>query len=105
MPTNKQLINIYKKINAKLKKLVNYVGLPEESLDRYFQPNLLILSKEEQYKDKYFYQLASSLQNSGNMSNSIKFNGDNREKIKKALYNFNMDSAWKNFQNEEEYPN
>ncbi len=79
-------IELYKKLYGSLVNYAAAMGIDEVSLQRYFYPKRDITSKG------ILIRLCSSLQNSGRMRNSIKFNDKdttNRMIIKKVLFDFN----------------
>ena len=88
------LVELYKNLYQDLIKLASVAGIDEKGLQKYFAPN------NNKTEDFYFERLCASLQNSGNMSNSIKLrdgNDGNRVAIKAALCDFNLKSAYKKF--------
>lgn len=86
-------IELYKELYSNLVSLALVAGIDEVRLQKYFVPEGDVTSK------CILFRLCSSLQNSGMMSNSIKFNDKdvtNRNIIKKVLLDFNtMEAAAK----------
>ena len=87
-------IKLYYELEEKVRELAEYVGVSDEQLQEYYAPE----------SDKnYLFKLASSLQNSGRMSNSIKFNDKKvenaryRKAISEALSGFQAKDAWENY--------
>ena len=79
---------LYNSLYSKLCSLAAVVGLDEEQLKKYFNPI---------GTSNYLYQLASSLQNSGNMCNSIRYNdptSTNEKIIRSVLDNATMYRNW-----------
>lgn len=87
----KLTIDKYNKIYAIFDGLRSVVGITNEQLP------LLFVPEGSSTTESIFERLCSSLQNSGQMSNSIKFNSDNRELIKNVVYNYNMQKFTKNY--------
>lgn len=79
---------LYKELYRRLVSLARSAGVNEEKLQDYFTPKNKSLLK----------QLAISLQNSGRMQNSIKYD-TNKEKIQTVLNNF-TGTTWKDLYNE-----
>ena len=80
--TKTQAIKIYKVVNKKIMKLAKCYSISKKDLVKhYYQPsyNLATITEAE-----IFMRFAQSLQNSGQMSNSIKFD-DNYEIIKRVV--------------------
>ena len=86
-------IKKYKLIETLFNKLYEIVEIVSESSSKKCElKDLFVPSKNEEDpkndENFIFYRLCISLQNSGHMSQSIKFYGDNKEKIKKVTQNF-----------------
>lgn len=99
----KKLKKLYEVLNEDLIDLAKKSNITSRGLNDYFIPEMK-LEKSKQEGQNYLYRLASSLQNSGMMHNSIRFNEDeNRKKnIKKVLCNWNIKKARENYNSAEE---
>lgn len=87
-------IQIYTKIEKMILDLAEYAGLPGDNLNKYYVPLMqwkkagcpskvsskseLLIKSEELSEEKILEQFARSLQNSGQMRNSIKFDDEQR---------------------------
>ncbi len=90
-------IELYKKLYKKLLDLASIIGIDETGLQRYFIPEGITSS------ESILVHLCSSLQNSGIMRNSIKFNNTNDQSnrciIKKVLFDFNAEKSATTYSN------
>ena len=72
-------IQLYNELYKKLLNISSAAGIERQQLEKYFQPE----------KRSKMYQLAYSLQNSGNMHNSIGIDSKNKRIIEEVLRDFN----------------
>lgn len=84
-------IELYKKLYQNLVNYASVAGIDKAALQKYFIPEGNTSSKS------ILFRLCSSLQNSGMMRNSIKFNDtknlDNRKVIEKVMFGYNTQKA------------
>ncbi len=84
----------YRKIRALYDNLINYIGITDDE-------NKLFIPEGDYTNESIIRGLCSSLQNSGRMINSIKFNDrsdkSNKNSISKALYNYNAEECVKKY--------
>ncbi len=95
-----ELIKLYEILYSNLKDFSSACGLNEEELEEYFIPERHTRFIKKDFTEIILLCLCSSLQNSGMMHNSIRFNEktrSNREIIIKALYNLNLKKCASNF--------
>ena len=92
----RKLEKLYKILFDDLKELAAKSNVSKGELEKYFVPEMK-LKESELEGQNYLYRLASSLQNSGMMHNSIRFNDDEirRSQIKKVLCNWDVKKAYK----------
>lgn len=85
-----KLIKLYIHLRDELIEFASKSGVSD--LEKYFKPDIV-------RKQNYLEILASSLQNSGQMRNSIKFNDSefNHNKIQECLYDFDAKEAKKHY--------
>ncbi len=85
-------IDNYNKILELFEKKAQGTFITTQELQQYFIPEIDLNIKIDRFQiQNYYCRLASSLQNSGNMQNSIKFNDEKShsyEIIKKTLFDF-----------------
>lgn len=91
-------IKIYEMLIEKLYQKALNLGLTVNDLEKYFTPELEYFKYSNPLENEYL-RLASSLQNSGMMHNSIKFNEDNerRKIIQQVLFNFNFEKVLEHY--------
>lgn len=89
-----RLKRLYDILNEDLKLLAEKSNVSPGELNDYFIPEMK-LEKSKQEGQNYLYRLASSLQNSGMMHNSIRFNEDEirNKNIKEVLCNWDITKA------------
>jgi len=83
-------IKLYKALYQNLVSYASVAGLDESALQKYFIP------EGNTSSDSILFRLCSSLQNSGMMRNSIKFNDKDtkcRNIVKKALFSFDANKS------------
>lgn len=83
-------IKLYKALYRNLVSYASVAGVDESALQKYFIP------EGNTSSDSILFRLCSSLQNSGMMRNSIKFNDTDttyRDIVKKVLFNFDANKA------------
>lgn len=89
--TNELYVEIYKMLQKMISHISSAAGIDGENLEKYYVPEAIY------FNQNYLRRLASSIQNSGMMHNSIKFNGENFEHIRTKLYNFDVEESLKNY--------
>ena len=78
---------LYKELYANLISLASVAGIDEAGLQKYFVP------EGNTSPESILFRLCSSLQNSGMMRNSIKFNDEDpayRDAIRKVLFDYDI---------------
>ena len=97
--TNELYVEIFKMLQKMISHISSAAGIDGENLEKYYIPEAVY------FNQNYLRRLASSLQNSGMMHNSIKFNGENFDHIRKKLYDFSIEECLENYSNYEELYN
>ena len=92
----KKLAQLYKILSKDLDRLAAKSNVSCDELEKYFIPEMR-LKESKREGQNYLYRLASSLQNSGMMRNSIRFNDDEirRTQIKEVLLDWDIKKARK----------
>lgn len=97
-------VEIYNKILEFFERKIQGTYITEEEKQKYFIPEIELKIDLKRFEIQSFYcRLASSLQNSGNMQNSIKFNNQDSENyriIKNTLFDFDARRVLKEYDNE-----
>ena len=83
------LLQLYRELEDWLNRIAAAKFISHDALQKYFVPEGV------QFSQSFFYRLASSLQNSGQMSHSIQFHTSepHRRAIGNVLYDFNAEKA------------
>ena len=96
-----ELIKLYDILYSDLKDLARSYRLDEDELEKYFIPD----AYSSNFSKNVLYHLCSSLQNSGMMHNSIKFNSktsNNNKLITVALNNMDLKKSMSEFRSDKD---